>query len=157
MKYIFEIEGEASAHISLDPYSFGSVLDPPKAWNGARCELLIVDLIDWNTPERKEGDSFRIEGSADAIREMLTSALSQLDLLEEVNKEHKLATFNRIMKCPRCGAYADPLWEEHGNGHGMRCYGLSKERLALVTVQADAADMLQAATEEEDHDPIVPE
>ena len=145
MRTIFDVDGEAHVHISLDQY--GHLVRNPTPWNGARCELLIVDCIDWDKDTRREGDAITINGSADAVRKMLVDALRLLDVNEQLAKEHSAKVFARYRTCPRCGAFADALPEWHGDGKGRGCYGLAAERLALVSAEVAEHEQRQAASD----------
>jgi hypothetical protein len=138
MRIIFDIEGQAQVTASLHPYS--SPIDKKPAWNGARCELLMVDCIDWNKDSRREGDAIHIEGSVDTIRKMLVDALQMIDFNLKVHQERHAEICDRSMLCPTCDKWADPMSEWHGDGKGHACYGLQHERVRLVTDRLRATE-----------------
>jgi hypothetical protein len=144
MRIVFELHGKTpQVNASVDAYHFGAVANPPQ-WRGSRAEVLIVDCIDWESEDRREGDGIHIEGDTAAIRRALTDVLQLLEANEAVAKEQAEIELARYKRCPSCGTYADAKAEWHGDGHGKACYGLLDERKALVLLEQPASSLLPA-------------
>lgn len=163
MRRIIRIDGEA--HVSASVHAYGGTVHDKHPWRGARAELLIVDCIEWDKDSRREGDVIEFEGSADALRRMLVDALRILDINEKYAKEREARICARSVDCPRCGTFADPMNEWHGNGHGRACYGLSAKRLELISAEIEDApnrqresdarhDAMESATNTDAVDPV---
>lgn len=141
VKTIFELYGggDPRVHLSFSPYSFGPVDEAP-SYHGGRVEMLISDVDRFN----QEKDVIYIEGHSDAVRSMLTRALSTLDLIESHHRARANEVIARTVLCGRCQTYADPKNEWHGDGYGHACYGLAEQRLAIIAAEVADAPRKQA-------------
>ena len=135
MRRIIEFHGKPQATGGVTPY--GVFQGEAPAWRGARAEVLVVDCLNnWESEKRREGDSFEIEGDLQSVRAALTQALAILDASESSERARIEQQVARAMVCPRCGRWADPVSERHGDGQGGECYGLLDARARLA--QEDA-------------------
>lgn len=121
MKIVFTFSGEPQTTGSVHAYSTCRI-DQPSEWCGSRCEVLIVDCIDWKSEElRREGDALYIEGNTASVKKALRSALRLLESAEKFEREQTEKYISEEAQCPVCGYWVHPRSEWHADGHGNRC------------------------------------
>jgi hypothetical protein len=122
MRIVFDFNGDDSqSSASVSAYSTCRQ-DQPSQWGGSRCELMIIDLIDWKSDEhRREGDVIYIEGDTASIKAALREALNIVELNEELVRERTEKRIAEEQQCSLCGYWVHPRDEWHADGHGYRC------------------------------------
>lgn len=116
MKISIDIGEGIGVHVQVHPYS-GKITEPLK-WGGARATVAYCSNL--SNPE------IELDGNVERVRELLVTAVEQLDMLVKNYKNDAEHAVKANVRCDVCGCYYDsrrPREWGHADDRGHTCLG----------------------------------